>query len=331
MDLPTDVRALLTSSGFFEDADYNLPDDLNELSSSSVRDFINQTFLKHNAESSAFVHVTGPSVVGHSAPLRGIGEFMMTLQSAFDSIGASLEGFKALSGQIPVSVTNKTELALVASPFPGSVILEIAPSMSRLEDLYPKGEALFDVEKEIGAKPLADSAFVELSKLLGSLSDEQVEQDKFVEHLEDLGPRVASSVQNFCDVLDRNEIDVDFGWEEPSGERGEIRVSHSFAKYVSSVIKEADIHIEPVHIEGILVTVTTSEKDRLRIREDSGEGGLKETTLLIGDIPFEQIRGLQTGDRVEVDAERQITMRAGHRSREKLVGVRIQKVRRMTE
>ncbi len=331
MDLPADIRALLATAGFLEDEDYNLPGDLNELSSSSVRGFINQTVLKHSAESSALVHVTGPSVIGHSAPLRGIGEFMMTLQSAFDSIGASLEGFKALSGQIPDSVINKTKLSLVASPFPGSVILEIAPSTPRLEDLYPNGEALFDVEKEIGAKPLADSAFAELSRLMGVLSVEQIEQDKFIERLEDLGPRVASSVQGLCDVLDRNEMDVDFRWEEPSGERNEIRVSHSFAKFVSDVIKESDIHTEPVHIEGILVTVTTSDKDRLRIREDLGEGGSKETTLLIGDIPFEQIYGLHTGDRVVVDAERQITTRAGHRSCEKLVGVRIQKIERMSE
>ena len=92
------------------------------------------------------------------------------------------------------------------------------------------------------------------------------------------------------------------------------------------MIKNTEIDTESVEIEGVLVTITTSAKDHLRIREDSDEGPANEVTLPIGDIPPEQLYGLQTGDRVRVDVERQIFNRVGGGKREKLVGISIEKL-----
>lgn len=319
--------ALLESLGFSENESYDLPEDLNELSVSSLRAFIGQSYLEHSSESSALIHITGPSVIGHSAPLRSVGDFMTQLQSTFEAVGASIEGFKALSGTIPSKIAKRTELALVASPLPGSVVLEVAPSMPRVEDFRPNGEpALFDVETTIDAKTLADCAFEEFSNLLSDLSCETPDQDAFVEHLAELGPRVASNVQSLCETVDKSQIDVDFEWREPFNERKTISVSHSFAKYAASVIQDAQVNVEQIHIEGVLLTVTTSEKDHLRIREDVDGGLSKETILPIGDIPSEQLYGLQPGDKVAVDAEKQLFTRAGGRTRQKLVGVGISKI-----
>lgn len=319
--------ALLASLGFNENESYVLPEDLNELSVSSLRAFIDQSYLQHSRESSALIHITGPSVIGHSAPLRSVGDFMTQLQSTFEAVGASIEGFRALSGSIPSKITKRTELALVASPLPGSVVLEVAPSIPRVEDFRPEGEqALFDVETTIDAKTLADCAFEEFSSLLSDLSCETPDQDAFVKHLAELGPRVASNVQSLCETVDRSQIDVDFEWREPSRERKTISVSHSFAKFAASVIQDAQVNVEQVHIEGILLTVTTSEKDHLRIKEDLGGGLSKDTVLPIGDIPPEQLYGLQPGDKVAVDAERQLFTRAGGRSQQKLVGIGINRI-----
>ncbi len=322
--------ALLESLGFSENENYDLPEDLNDLSVSSLRAFISQSYLQHSSESSALIHITGPSVVGHSAPLRSVGDFMTQLQSTFEAVGASIEGFKALSGSIPSKIAKRTELALVASPLPGSVILEVAPSMPRIEDFRPNGEpALFDVGTTIDAKTLADCAFEELSSLLSDLSCETPDQDVFVEHLAELGPRVASNVQSLCETVDKSQIDVDFAWREPSKENKTICVSHSFAKFAASVIKDAQVNVEQIHIEGVLLTVTTSEKDHLRIKEEGSSGLSRDTVLPIGDIPPEQLYGLQPGDRVAVDAERQLFTRAGGRSHQKLVGVGISKINRL--
>ena len=322
--------ALLESLGFSENENYDLPEDLNDLSVSSLRAFISQSYLQHSSESSALIHITGPSVVGHSAPLRSVGDFMTQLQSTFEAVGASIEGFKALSGSIPSKIAKRTELALVASPLPGSVILEVAPSMPRIEDFRPNGEpALFDVGTPIDAKSLADCAFEELSSLLSDLSCETPDQDVFVEHLAELGPRVASNVQSLCETVDKSQIDVDFAWREPSKENKTICVSHSFAKFAASVIKDAQVNVEQIHIEGVLLTVTTSEKDHLRIKEEGSSGLSRDTVLPIGDIPPEQLYGLQPGDRVAVDAERQLFTRAGGRSHQKLVGVGISKINRL--
>lgn len=326
MGTTINADAMLKELGFDESSSYDLPEDLNELSVSSLRGFIDQTYLQHSAESTALIHVTGPAVSGHSAPLRSIGDFMIRLQGAFESIGASIGGFKTLGGTVPTALAKRTELSLVASPLPGSVVLEVAPTKPRMEDLYPNGEALFDLEEVIGAKPLADQAFEEFSSLLSDLVVNQPDQDKFVDHLSELGPRVASSVQALCETVDKDAIDVDFEWKEPSGDRKKVSVNHTLAKFASTVIRNAEINVENVHIEGTLVTVTTSDKDHLRVREDVGEGQTKDTTLLIGDIPAEQLYGLQPGERVAVDAERRVSTRAGGRRSEKLVGIGIRKL-----
>lgn len=331
MGIPINANALLKELGFDESASYELPEDLNQLSVSSLRSFIDQTYLQHSADSTALIHVTGPAVSGHSAPLRSIGDFMIHLQAAFDSIGASIEGFKSLGGAIPSALAKRTELSLIASPLPGSVVLEVAPTKPRLEDLYPHGEALFDVEKVIGAKPLADSTFEELSSLMSDLATDTPDQEKFIDHLAELGPRVASNMRALCDAVDKGAIDIDFEWRSPSGDRKKVGVNHTFAKFVSTVIKNTEIDTESVEIEGVLVTITTSAKDHLRIREDSDEGIASEVTLLIGDIPPEQLYGLQTGDRVRVDAERQIFNRVGGGKRKKLVGISIEKLPRLQD
>lgn len=112
MGIPINANALLKELGFDESASYELPEDLNQLSVSSLRSFIDQTYLQHSADSTALIHVTGPAVSGHSAPLRSIGDFMIHLQAAFDSIGASIEGFKSLGGAIPSALAKRTELSL---------------------------------------------------------------------------------------------------------------------------------------------------------------------------------------------------------------------------
>lgn len=326
MDTMTNADAMLNGLGFDKGASYDLPENLNELSISSLRGFIDQTYLQHSVESTALIHVTGPAVSGHSAPLRSIGDFMIHLQGAFESIGASIGGFKTPGGTVPTALAKRTELSLVASPLPGSVVLEVAPTKPRLEDLYPNGEALFDLEKAIGVKPLADQTFEEFSSLLSDLVINKAEQDKFVDHLSELGPRVASSVQALCEAVDKGAIDVDFEWREPSGNRKKVSINHSFAKFASTVIKDAEINVESIHVEGTLVTVTTSDKDHLRVKEDLGEEQTKDMTLLIGDIPPEQLYGLRPGDKVAVDAERRISTRAGGRRSEKLVGTGIRKL-----
>lgn len=326
MDTTPSLNELLNDLGFDPSQTYQLPDDPNELSASSLKGFIEQSVLCHSAESSALIHITGPSVCGHSAPVRGLGEFMIALQTTFDSIGASIEGFRSATGSIPSSVSARTELSLTASPLPGSVVLEIAPSIPRLEDLYPDGDALFDIEEAIGAKPLADSAFEELSELLEKLDIDSPDQNDFVDYLSELGPRVASSLKGFCDSISKASINIEFEWEEPSKPKKAVNINHSFARYISEVIDNASITSDEVRIEGILLTVTTSDKDHLRIRQQVGDVETKEVTLPIGDISQDELRDLHAGDRVVVYAEQQISTRAGGRTVTKLKGLSIKRI-----
>lgn len=326
MDTTPNLNELLDNLGFDPSQGYRLPDDLNELSTSSLKGFIEQSALCHSAESHALIHITGPSVRGHSVPVRGLGEFITALQTTFDSIGASIEGFRSTTGSIPSSFSARTELSLTASPLPGSVILEITPSVPRLEDLYPDGDALFDIEEAIGAKPLADSAFEELSELLEKLDISSPDQNDFVDRLSELGPRVASSLKGLCDGISKASIDIDFEWEEPSKPKKAVNINRSFARYISEVIDSASITSNEARIEGILLTVTTSDKDHLRIRQQIGDVETKEVTLPIGDISQDELRDLHAGDRVVVYAEQQISTRAGGRTVTKLKGLSIERI-----
>lgn len=303
----------------------SLPSDLQELSMSSLKAFMDEHALQHSSESSALIHITGPSVVGNSAPIKAVGEFMTGLQSVFDSIGASLSGRKNAGGTIPAQLSSRTQLSLVASPMPGSVILEIAPTMPRLEDLQPDGEPLFDIT-EFGYKPLADMAFDELSSLLSELKVDSPDNEAFVSHLAELGPRAASSMQSLCEKIDKESLDVDFEWKEPTAERHKVALSHSLAKYVATVIKDADINSELLTIEGVLLTSTLSEKDRLRVRETLESGAFKDHVVQIGDIPLEEIHAVTTGDKVRVTFDQRTSMKAGQRTTIKLLGVSIAKV-----
>jgi hypothetical protein len=212
---------------------------------------------------------------------------------------------------------------------PGSVVIQVAPTLDRMSDLYPEGkaQALFDLEEEIDARPLADLAFDEFSSLIKDLNVDGPDKTVFLDRLTDHGPRVASTMKAFCDSVDKGALDVDFEWEEPGRPPEMSNLSHETAKHASVVIQNANIESETIHIVGKILTVTMSKKDKLRILTDSEQ----ELTLAIGTISPADVVVLHPGDQVDIEAERRVSRRPGGRSYEKLIGVSLQKLHDLQE
>lgn len=118
-----------------------------------------------------------------------------------------------------------------------------------------------------------------------------MEDGQFVEHLTGLGPRVATAMKTFCETVDKGELDIQFEWEESGRRPKAVSISHDNACRAVTVIAKAAIENEEITIGGVLLTVTQSSKDKLRILEDDGKG----VVVSIGDIPPVSMRSLHTG------------------------------------
>lgn len=314
----------LSSLGFDPDVTYTVPENPADAALMGVNAFVREHSPEDDPASLGVIHITGPSVKGHTAPLKAVGTFLSALQDGVDAIGASIQGIMTSAGALPFSVTGRTQLSMVASPMPGSVVIQVAPTLDRISDLYPEGkdQSLFDLEDEIGARPLADLAFDEFSSLIKDLNVDGPDKTDFLDRLTDHGPRVASTMKAFCDSVDKGALDVDFEWEEPGRPPETSRLTHETAKHASVVIQNANIDSETIHIVGKILTVTMSQKDKLRVLTDSEQ----EITLSIGTISAADVVTLHPGDQVDIEAERRVSRRPGGRSYEKLIGISLQKL-----
>lgn len=315
-----ELHDFLVSLGFDENATYYAPEDPAEASRSSLNAFIREHTPADEIPTTAFIRITGPAVQGHSAPAKTVGRVLTDFQGSIDAIGASLVGHRSQGGSLPNVITDRTEMSLIASPMPGSVVLEVAPTLERVEDAVQEGERLFDDETDPDTKSLAERAFDEFSDLLAELGESDADDTQFVEHLTELGQRVAGSVRTFCESVDRGDVDLSFEWSGPERPRAVTRLTHEHARRVAEVIKFADIENEDVTIEGTLVTVTQSPKDKLRIAEANG----KESVIAIGTIPPAEIAALHTSELVRVKADKCVSKRPGGKVSTKLIGKSIE-------
>lgn len=323
----TNLDDYLTSLGFDSEAIYNVPENPADAALAGVAAFVQEHALSEEPSSIGVIHITGPSIINNSAPVKAVGNLLTSIQNAIDAIGASLTGNRSAGGLIPADITGRTEMSLIASPMPGSVVIQVAPSLARVDDLYPEGPGLFDVEAEVDARPLADQAFTEFSTLIGELREDDPDESQFVDHLTDLGPRVATAMKSFYESVDKGALDLEFEWTEPNRQAETANVSYSRAERAAKVIASANIENEEITIEGVLLTVTQSSKDKLRIVQDDG----KEVVVTIGDISPAATYPLHTGERVRIFAERRVSHRPGGRRSEKLVGKAVEAVAKLDD
>lgn len=327
MATTTNLDDYLMSLGYVSDVTYDIPDNPADAALVGVNAFVREHSPEVEPKSTGIIHITGPSIIGNSAPVKAVGNLLTSIQGAVDAIGASLMGNRSAGGSIPSIITGRTEMSLIASPMPGSVVIQVAPSLARIDDLYPEGPGLFDLEGELEEKPLADKAFIEFSNLIGELRKDEPDESEFVEHLTDLGPRVATAMKNFCESVEKGVLDLELEWTEPNDKTETASISHSYAERAAKIITSANIENEEVTIEGTLLTVTQSSKDKLRIQKDDGQ----EIVVSIGDILPAATYPLHTGERVRILAEKRVSHKPGGKRSEKLIGKMVEPVAKLEQ
>ena len=316
MALGYDYTDYIKQTGFNPDL-VDIPSTADEATAASLRLFIRGDAAEDS--SVGFLHVTGPSVAGHTAPARAVGELLSSFQKAVDAVGASIQGVTSLGASIPTALLRRTELSVVASPIPGSVVIEIMPTMSRELDFRPAMSALFQVEDVSDARPLADMAVGKLIDAVGSYNPTEPAGQAFLDNLSELGPRASSAMKGLCASIGNGGFDLDVKWKEPKRSERRVSVSNDNAKSMVQVIQEASTIVEDVEIVGTLETNTNSVKDRLRIKMDDGS----EALVSLGDIETSSLVDVYLGQRVRVKAVRQTSKRPGGREGTNLMGVSI--------
>lgn len=325
MATTTNLDDFLSSLGFDANEKYNIPENPADAALAGVNAFVREHAADSPDSSTGIIHISGPSIIGNAAPVKAVGNLLTDIQGVIDAIGASIMGNRTTGGAIPGAITGRTEMSMIASPMPGSVVIQIAPSLARTADLYPNGPSLFDIEEETGARPLADQAFTEFSALVNELSVDAPDENDLVDHLTDLGPRVATAMKTFCETIDKGVFDIELEWEEPNRSPSSTAISHSHAKRAAAIIATAKIENEEVTLEGALLTITQSIKDKLRLLADDNT----EIVISIGDISPAAIYPLRTGDRVRVLAERRISTKPGGKRNVKLVGKALEAIQKI--
>ena len=314
------LKNLMDKNGITSDDIASL--DLGSFEEASDRSLRAFSFEKTGNESSAkksigVLHFTGPAIKGHCAPIEVVGNTLSNIQNVMNAIGASIKGFSTPNGQIPFNITNRTELMMIASPSPGSVVIHVQPKMSRFEDLCPDDTPMLDIGEEFDDKPLADKCFETFIDLISSTTEDSPEHEKLINMLTDLGPRASSSVRTFCETLGKDALNLDVKWKEPSNKPIVSEIKHDRAKLMSEFIKNAEIESNEVVIHGKLITTTLSPKDKLRILEDNGN----EITISLGKISTGEIALIRPGENVTIHADCKIGKYAGGRTSTTYTGI----------
>lgn len=243
--------------------------------------------------SSGTLRFTGAGVDGHSANLDDIGHLSTAWQKAVTATGASLEDHKTARGRVPAAVSLRTQLVVTASPLPGSVVLQVAPKQSPLEEVEPHGQT---TTEELAQRPLADRASERLVEFLAVSADPNAgDGDEIARQLRALGPRVSGAVSALAQAIDKTNVTLEVSWREPARRPRRVQVNPSNAKFIAEVVEGRGLDAEPVTLTGELKTISSLQ--RWAIETDA-----ELVQFDASELPSGELHRWNVDDRVEVSA-----------------------------
>lgn len=292
-----------------------------DASAESVRRFVGSSvFDARMIDSFGEIHIEGSGVKGNAAPMANVGDVLSNIQASIDSIGAKLRGRINEKGRIPSEITSLTSLDIVASPMPGSLRILVSPGKRGFDEVYPDdGDNLFGIGEDFGKRPLADLSLEAMIDLIKEVDLNSPDSKNFEIKLQEMGPRVASSMKSMFSSFAKSDFDVEMSWKEPQKRISKARVNKELAAHAVRVIVQSKADIEKDIISGSIITVTTSTKDRIRILDESGE----DILISIGDISRMDLARFHAGSRVLVGVEKSVSYFPGGRTTVKYRGVSI--------
>lgn len=295
----TELLAQINASGI--EARWEEPEDLARRAREAIAD---AHLPGRTTESSGTLRLTGSGVTGSSVRLSAVADVMSTFQRTVTALGAAREGFRALRGSFPSSITSRTNLRLVASPFAGSVLLDIAPEALPSDELRADGNVpLIDEQRS----QLLDESVADVITLLEDLRrlGPDADESALLAQISERGARFATSLRDFAKTLSANDITVDAQWSEPGMPTRRGRIGAGDAARLASLIAGRELDHEPIEVVGVLHTV--SDRTALAILTDDDEWVYLKSNRLSSDV----LAGLAWGVRVRAIADVSGELRPG--------------------
>lgn len=260
------------------------------------------------------VRLSGAGVTGHAANLDEVGKIATLWQRCVTAVGAALEGVQSAAGRIPDRVVFQTQLQLVASPGPGSVVLALSPKSDPFGRRADEERPFFLMER-----PLADRASEELINLLAAASSAGPADDELSNLFRYLGPRVGTSVKALANALDRGHFDFEVSWEEPERPTRRAAVPAGTSGWLRDFVSGRELDSGEDTIEGTIRTVSDFSKWAV----DTGAG---IRSVDASALPVEVIRAVRVGDNVRIHVRVDVTERPDGATTTRLSGTRIEQL-----
>jgi hypothetical protein len=221
----------------------------------SIERMISAGEVARTQASHGLIRLSGEGVVGHSASANEVASVIASFQRLVTAVGASLaSGNTSLRGQIASGLANRTRLRLVASPAPGSLVLNLSPQAPPAEETMPGGAAPLFQE----AEPLADQAVSVIVSLMSDASQLGPDPDNspLLQQIEALGPRSAAAMRTFALALSTGDFDTDIGWQVPTQPSLRASVDRDHAAEIARLVESRNLDAEQIEIIGELRTIS---------------------------------------------------------------------------
>jgi hypothetical protein len=217
------------------------------------------------------IRLHGPGVTGQQIPVREAAAILSAIQETIASIGQALTSQQTAHGPLRSQILKATELHLSPDVRPGSVIFHLVGPGEEVSG----GEAI----QLTGTETLVDNAMRELFALMQQSEAGELGTGTLAGELRRFGPRVAKHLSELVDQVVRDEIDVDFTWRSPRGQRRRASLERRSALIIHNAIRLNEVETRTIELIGTLVTVSrvakaeleTDDQGRIKLSVDSEE------------------------------------------------------------
>lgn len=306
MATESEIEAALAAVQAAAEADpsqFPVWEDASDLARLHVQDFAQRVSGGFNLlHSRGSIRFAGSGVRGHAVDISQAGELLAYWQGLVTGVGGAVEGNLSARGSLPADVVERTRLDLVASPSPGSVVLEFEPHADEASERYPEGQTRIDGE----STPLVERAVNEAMDVL-ALASSGLEVD-LADAFANRGPRVAARARDLAELAGISNLDIDTTWEVPGQGRKRVRATASELRSFAERLRIGSIDGEPATLEGTLRTVSDRRKIDLEVDDPADTSKKRVLSVDRGDVDFAPFR---VGEEVRLVAMLTVRRRPG--------------------
>jgi len=229
-------------------SDIYVPADATELAQRSI--LASQVIpLDVTAPAEAVLRLSGEGVRRNRIGARQAARIIGSLQEALAAIGQSLTGNTTSRGQIPAFIRARTALNLFPATAAGSVqirleapIINSTPPFGGLDDQLDN---------------LASDAATALVALMNEATATTFDESAVVDHLRQLGPRVARQIQLLANELVTDNLDLDLTWRRFAQAPEVGHLTREQARLLRDIIRRHRVESQIITLVGTLVTIST--------------------------------------------------------------------------